>query len=100
MKIQIDGDGINPDHCIFDNHHGIITVIPSGEIWLDGKLMTKPFTLRDRAMICFGRNSTFRFYPTLNINGSPVSQKRISIISSEYELDVLPGLVEVSQESK
>lgn len=58
--------------------------------------MTKSFSPHHHALICFGRNSTFRFHAT----------RRRSSISSVYEndekkqVDVLPGLVEVSQESK
>lgn len=34
---------------------------PRGEIWLNGKLVSTPFVLQHGAMVCFGRNSTFRY---------------------------------------
>ncbi|CAF5120183.1 unnamed protein product, partial [Rotaria sp. Silwood1] len=57
----IDGVGIDRDHCTIHNQNGIVTLTPRGEIWLNGKLVSTPFVLQHGSMICFGRNSTFRY---------------------------------------
>jgi len=57
----IDGVGIDRDHCTIHNQNGIVTLTPRGEVWLNGKLVSTPFVLQHGALICFGRNSTFRY---------------------------------------
>ncbi|CAF2382178.1 unnamed protein product [Rotaria sp. Silwood2] len=57
----IDGVGIDRDHCTIHNQNGIVTLTPRGEIWLNGKLVSTPFVLQHGVLVCFGRNSTFRY---------------------------------------
>ena len=57
----IDGVGIDRDHCTIHNQNGIVTLTPRGEVWLNGKLVSSPFVLQHGSLICFGRNSTFRY---------------------------------------
>ncbi|CAF3795794.1 unnamed protein product [Rotaria magnacalcarata] len=57
----IDGVGIDRDHCTIHNQNGIVTLTPRGEIWLNGKLVSTPFVLQHGSLVCFGRNSTFRY---------------------------------------
>jgi hypothetical protein len=38
-----------------------VTLTPRGEVWLNGKLLSTPFVLQHGSLICFGRNSTFRY---------------------------------------
>ncbi|CAF0761282.1 unnamed protein product [Adineta steineri] len=57
----IDGVGIDRDHCTIHNQNGIVTLTPRGEVWLNGKLVSTPFVLQHGSLICFGRNSTFRY---------------------------------------
>ncbi len=61
-KIQINGNGIDRDHCTIQNQNGCVTLIPRGEIRLNGKDISTPFVLQHGALICFGRNSTFRYW--------------------------------------
>lgn len=53
--------GIDRDHCTIHNQNGIVTLTPRGEVWLNGKLVSTPFVLQHGSLICFGRNSTFRY---------------------------------------
>ncbi len=73
-KIQINGNGIDRDHCTIQNQNGCVTLIPRGEIRLNGKGISTPFVLQHGALICFGRNSTFRYW-------DPNSSQRTKLIS-------------------
>ncbi|CAF2535617.1 unnamed protein product [Rotaria sp. Silwood2] len=68
----IDGVGIDRDHCTIHNQNGIVTgwvtagwfcptLTPRGEVWLNGKLVSTPFVLQHGILVCFRRNSTFRY---------------------------------------
>ncbi|CAF0829403.1 unnamed protein product [Rotaria sp. Silwood1] len=52
-------DGIDRDHCTIENQNGTVSLVPHGEIWLNGKPVSKPFILQHGAVIRFGRNATF-----------------------------------------
>ncbi|CAF0787688.1 unnamed protein product [Adineta ricciae] len=141
----IDGVGIDRDHCTIHNQNGIVTLTPRGEVWLNGKLVSTPFVLQHGSLVCFGRNSTFRYCdpqfvnkttvkPKVQLNGDkPLSHGSLSTLpmaaakkSSSVEsntlqirpakdlpakkpspnvdpgtmIDVLPGLLEVPNETE
>ncbi|CAF1249551.1 unnamed protein product [Adineta steineri] len=58
----IDGSGIDRDHCAIENQHGTVKIIPRSEVQINGKLIITPSILKHGMIICFGRNSTFRYY--------------------------------------
>ncbi|UJR35275.1 hypothetical protein I4U23_028039 [Adineta vaga] len=71
----IDGVGIDRDHCTIHNQNGIVTLTPRGEVWLNGKLVSTPFVLQHGSMVCFGRNSTFRYCDPQFVNKTTVKPK-------------------------
>jgi hypothetical protein len=78
-------------------------LIPHGEIWLNGEIISTPFILQHGAIICFGRNSTFRYYNPQSIHKTqsmPVQIKQQNEDNRLNTMNVLPGLLEVSAEGK
>ncbi|CAM2699473.1 unnamed protein product [Rotaria socialis] len=73
----IDGTGIDRDHCTIQNQNDIVTLIPRGEIWLNGKRVTTTFVLRHGAVIRFGRNTKFCFYDPQVIQKSKLISRPI-----------------------
>ncbi|CAL1264466.1 unnamed protein product [Larinioides sclopetarius] len=60
--IVIDGPGIERDHCFIDNNNGLVTIYPqSGDVSIDGVLITEPTCLSQGCMLTLGRSNFFRF---------------------------------------
>jgi hypothetical protein len=81
----IDGIGIDRDHCTIHNQNGIVTLTPRGEVWLNGKLVSSPFVLQHGSLICFGRNSTFRYCDPQFVQKTTI--KPSNLISTKQQLN-------------
>ncbi|UJR10573.1 hypothetical protein I4U23_014773 [Adineta vaga] len=123
----IDGSTIDRDHCIIENQNGLVRLIPRGEVSLNGKVVSIPFTLQHGALICFGRNILFRYVdpriaqkikririenpvkssvyssaPVLSAKTN-IQQKKTSPVNATdpgAKIDVLPGLLDVPTETE
>lgn len=95
--IIIEGTGIDRDHCLIQNQRGTITVFPKGETRYQDQRMTTPFILEHGQRIRFGRSLTFRFYDPLAVD--QIKSTNIEM-NSKTKVNVLPGLIEVPEESK
>ncbi|XP_053599051.1 kinesin-like protein unc-104 isoform X2 [Microplitis demolitor] len=63
QDIQLCGPHILSEHCIFENHEGIITLIPTAGalIYVNGREVTEPIILKTGSRVILGRNHVFRF---------------------------------------
>ncbi|GFQ79212.1 pleckstrin homology-like domain family B member 1 [Trichonephila clavata] len=60
--IVIDDPGIERDHCFIDNNNGLVTIYPqSGDVSIDGVLITEPTCLSQGCLLTLGRSNFFRF---------------------------------------
>ncbi|XP_032673640.1 kinesin-like protein unc-104 isoform X10 [Odontomachus brunneus] len=63
QDIQLCGPHILSEHCVFENHEGIITLIPKNGalIYVNGREVTEPLTLTTGSRVILGKNHVFRF---------------------------------------
>ncbi|XP_043529282.1 kinesin-like protein unc-104 isoform X3 [Frieseomelitta varia] len=63
QDIQLCGPHILSEHCVFENHEGIITLIPKkgALIYVNGREVTEPIVLKTGSRVILGRNHVFRF---------------------------------------
>ncbi|XP_046143911.1 kinesin-like protein unc-104 isoform X4 [Osmia bicornis bicornis] len=63
QDIQLCGPYILSEHCVFENHEGIITLIPkkSALIYVNGREVTEPVVLKTGSRVILGKNHVFRF---------------------------------------
>nr|XP_034175384.1 kinesin-like protein unc-104 isoform X13 [Osmia lignaria] len=63
QDIQLCGPYILSEHCVFENHEGIITLIPkkSALIYVNGREVTEPIVLKTGSRVILGKNHVFRF---------------------------------------
>ncbi|XP_061104192.1 pleckstrin homology-like domain family B member 2 [Conger conger] len=62
QNITIDGPGIEAEHCRIENHEGVITLDPCGNLCaLDGVSVTTPTLLTQGYTLCLGKSHFFRF---------------------------------------
>ncbi|KOX67776.1 hypothetical protein WN51_08217 [Melipona quadrifasciata] len=63
QDIQLCGPHILSEHCVFENHEGIITLIPKkgALIYVNGREVTEPVILKTGSRVILGRNHVFRF---------------------------------------
>jgi hypothetical protein len=83
----IDGIGIDRDHCTIHNQNGIVTLTPRGEVWLNGKLVSSPFVLQHGSLICFGRNSTFRYCDPQFVQKTAIKSSNLNPIKQQLNGD-------------
>ncbi|KAM4627140.1 pleckstrin homology-like domain family B member 1 isoform 2-T2 [Polymixia lowei] len=62
MDINIQGPGVEAQHCYIENRSGIITLHPCGNpCAVDGLHVIQPVRLSQGCMLCFGQSAFFRF---------------------------------------
>ncbi|XP_034947689.1 kinesin-like protein unc-104 isoform X4 [Chelonus insularis] len=63
QDIQLCGPHILSEHCVFENHEGIITLIPkSGAlIYVNGAAVSEPIILKTGSRVILGKHHVFRF---------------------------------------
>ncbi|XP_053983674.1 kinesin-like protein unc-104 isoform X8 [Hylaeus anthracinus] len=63
QDIQLCGPYILSEHCVFENHESIITLIPKTDalIYVNGREITEPVVLNTGSRVIFGKNHVFRF---------------------------------------
>ncbi|KAK0175728.1 hypothetical protein PV327_009456 [Microctonus hyperodae] len=63
QDIQLCGPYILSEHCVFENHKGVITLIPkSGAlIYVNGREVSEPIVLKTGSRVILGKNHVFRF---------------------------------------
>ncbi|XP_011701818.1 PREDICTED: kinesin-like protein unc-104 isoform X5 [Wasmannia auropunctata] len=78
QDIQLCGPHILKEHCVFENHEGIITLIPKNGalIYVNGREVTEPLILTTGSRVILGKSHVFRFNHPDQVreriaNGSP-----------------------------
>lgn len=78
QDIQLCGPHIFREHCVFENHEGIITLIPKNGalIYVNGREVTEPLILTTGSRVILGKSHVFRFNHPDQVreriaNGSP-----------------------------
>ncbi|KAL0128652.1 hypothetical protein PUN28_003790 [Cardiocondyla obscurior] len=78
QDIQLCGPHILKEHCVFENHEGIITLIPKNGalIYVNGREVTEPLVLTTGSRVILGKSHVFRFNHPDQVreriaNGSP-----------------------------
>ncbi|XP_076291944.1 kinesin family member unc-104 isoform X2 [Lasioglossum baleicum] len=63
QDIQLCGPHILSEHCVFENHDGIITLMPTkgALIYVNGREITEPVILKTGSRVILGKNHVFRF---------------------------------------
>ncbi|XP_046753238.1 kinesin-like protein unc-104 isoform X15 [Diprion similis] len=63
QDIQLCGPHILSEHCVFENHEGIITLMPKkgALIYVNGREITEPIVLKTGSRVILGKNHVFRF---------------------------------------
>ncbi|XP_017754859.1 PREDICTED: kinesin-like protein unc-104 isoform X8 [Eufriesea mexicana] len=63
QDIQLCGPHILSEHCVFENHESIITLIPKkgALIYVNGREITEPVVLKTGSRVILGKNHVFRF---------------------------------------
>ncbi|XP_064643159.1 kinesin-like protein unc-104 isoform X6 [Lineus longissimus] len=62
-EIKLSGSYIQPEHCMFENKEGVVTLIPceGAMCYVNGRTITEPTELNARARVILGKNHVFRF---------------------------------------
>ncbi|KAL3272424.1 hypothetical protein HHI36_013906 [Cryptolaemus montrouzieri] len=63
QDIQLSGSHIKPEHCVFENKDGRVMLFPlnSALIYVNGREITEPITLKTGSRVILGKNHVFRF---------------------------------------
>ncbi|XP_077421242.1 pleckstrin homology-like domain family B member 1 isoform X9 [Vanacampus margaritifer] len=62
VDINIQGPGVEAQHCYIENRSGVIMLHPCGNLCaIDGLQVTQPIRLSQGCMLCFGQSAFFRF---------------------------------------
>ncbi|XP_068687799.1 kinesin-like protein unc-104 isoform X4 [Montipora foliosa] len=63
QDIQLNGENILQEHCIFEHTPGVVKIIPceNSHTYVNGKLVTESAVLKSGARIILGNNHVFRF---------------------------------------
>ncbi|XP_078047091.1 kinesin family member unc-104 isoform X2 [Augochlora pura] len=63
QDVQLCGPHILSEHCVFENHDGIITLMPKegALIYVNGREITEPVILKTGSRVILGKNHVFRF---------------------------------------
>ncbi|VDP03450.1 unnamed protein product [Soboliphyme baturini] len=63
QDIQLCGQHIEKEHCVFENREGVVTLIPvsSALCYVNGKLITEPTALKSSNRVILGNYHVFRF---------------------------------------
>ncbi|XP_015110984.1 kinesin-like protein unc-104 isoform X3 [Diachasma alloeum] len=63
QDIQLCGPYILSEHCVFENHEGVITLMPKAGalIYVNGREISEPIVLKTGSRVILGKNHVFRF---------------------------------------
>ncbi|KAF7995732.1 hypothetical protein HCN44_006839 [Aphidius gifuensis] len=63
QDIQLCGPHILSEHCVFENHQNVITLIPKtgALIYVNGREINAPIVLKTGSRVILGKNHVFRF---------------------------------------
>lgn len=63
QDIQLSGDNILREHCIFQNDNGVVSIIPTQDalVYINGRKITEPEVLSTGSRVILGKSHVFRF---------------------------------------
>lgn len=63
QDIQLSGNHILKEHCIFENRNGVVSLIPAKDamVYINGRSITEPEILSTGSRVILGKNHVFRF---------------------------------------
>ncbi|XP_031354518.1 kinesin-like protein unc-104 isoform X5 [Photinus pyralis] len=63
QDVQLFGSHIKPEHCIFENREGQITLVPcsGATTYVNGREILEPVVLKTGSRVILGKNHVFRF---------------------------------------
>jgi kinesin family protein 1 len=63
QDIQLSGDSILREHCIFENDNGVVSIIPTQDalVYINGRKITEPEVLSTGSRVILGKSHVFRF---------------------------------------
>ncbi|XP_011301568.1 kinesin-like protein unc-104 isoform X11 [Fopius arisanus] len=63
QDVQLCGPYILSEHCVFENHEGVITLMPKtgALIYVNGREISEPIVLKTGSRVILGKNHVFRF---------------------------------------
>ncbi|XP_046427428.1 kinesin-like protein unc-104 isoform X4 [Neodiprion virginianus] len=78
QDIQLCGPHILSEHCVFENHEGIITLMPKkgALIYVNGREITEPIVLKTGSRVILGKNHVFRFNHPDQVRSFKVRERR------------------------
>lgn len=63
QDIQLSGNHILKEHCIFENRNGVVTLISAKDalVYINGRCITEPEVLSTGSRVILGKNHVFRY---------------------------------------
>jgi kinesin family protein 1 len=63
QDIQLSGDNILQEHCIFDNDNGVVSIVPAQDalVYINGRKIIEPEVLSTGSRVILGKSHVFRF---------------------------------------
>lgn len=63
QDIQLSGNHILKEHCIFENRNGVVSLIPAKDamVYINGRSITEPEVLSTGSRVILGKNHVFRY---------------------------------------
>ncbi|XP_061639367.1 pleckstrin homology-like domain family B member 1 isoform X19 [Phyllopteryx taeniolatus] len=88
MDINIQGPGVEAQHCYIENRSGVIMLHPCGNLCaVDGLQVTQPIRLSQGCMLCFGQSAFFRFnHPEEALRMKSMMPPGGSVSTGDYRL--------------
>ncbi|XP_013402040.1 kinesin-like protein unc-104 isoform X1 [Lingula anatina] len=85
QDIQLNGELILDEHCMFENIEGVVKLISSNDaiVYLNGKKITEPTILKTGSRVILGKSHVFRF-------NHPEQAKILSAQKASMTLDLPP----------
>ncbi|XP_077467097.1 pleckstrin homology-like domain family B member 1 isoform X11 [Stigmatopora argus] len=86
MDINVQGPGVEAQHCYIENRSGVIMLHPCGNMCaVDGLQVTQPIRLSQGCMLCFGQSAFFRFnHPEEAIRMKSMMPPANSVSTGDY----------------
>ncbi|XP_077579362.1 pleckstrin homology-like domain family B member 1 isoform X4 [Stigmatopora nigra] len=86
MDINVQGPGVEAQHCYIENRSGVIMLHPCGNMCaVDGLQVTQPIRLSQGCMLCFGQSAFFRFnHPEEAIRMKSMMPQANSVSTGDY----------------
>ncbi|KAG5677928.1 hypothetical protein PVAND_007642 [Polypedilum vanderplanki] len=97
QDIQLSGDNILKEHCIFQNDNGVVSIIPTQDalVYINGRKITEPEVLSTGSRVILGKSHVFRFQ-----HPQQAREKREQKIIKEREEGTTNGNCTEGEETK